>query len=113
MRQVRIAEAVQGNFLSTTLKERGGVTGALIGPGVLGLVGALRLWMLKRWALRLTVVVCVLNILAAAPEVGLCFGHCLASLGDYRCSRPHPYLGRIVLWKFADLYILVLFCHVG
>jgi hypothetical protein len=35
--------------------------------GVLGLVGALGLWMLKRWALWLTIVVSVLNILAAAP----------------------------------------------
>jgi hypothetical protein len=39
--------------------------------GVLGLVGAVGLWMLKRWALWLTIVVSVLNILAAAP--GLAF----------------------------------------
>ena len=39
--------------------------------GVLGLVGALGLWMLKRWALWLTIVVSVLNILSAAP--GLAF----------------------------------------
>jgi uncharacterized membrane protein (DUF2068 family) len=39
--------------------------------GVLGLVGAVGLWMLKRWALWLTIVVSVLNILAAAP--GLVF----------------------------------------
>jgi Predicted membrane protein (DUF2127) len=76
---------------------------ALIGLGVLGLVGALGLWMLKRWALWLTVVVCVLNILAAALEVGLRIEHRLASLGDYRGSGLHPYLGRIVLWKFAYL----------
>jgi uncharacterized membrane protein (DUF2068 family) len=44
---------------------------ALIGLGVLGLVGALGLWMLKRWALWLTIVVSVINILAAAP--GLVF----------------------------------------
>jgi uncharacterized membrane protein (DUF2068 family) len=43
----------------------------LMGLGVLGLVGALGLWMLKRWALWLTIVVSVLNILAAAP--GLVF----------------------------------------
>jgi hypothetical protein len=43
----------------------------LMGLGVLGLVGALGLWMLKRWALWLTIVVCVLNILSAAP--GLAF----------------------------------------
>src|SRR5215203_2141316 len=35
--------------------------------GVLGLVGALGLWMLKRWALWLSILVSVLNILAAAP----------------------------------------------
>ena len=39
--------------------------------GVLGLIGAAGLWMLKRWALWLTIVVCVLNILSAAP--GLAF----------------------------------------
>src|SRR5215218_6499984 len=39
--------------------------------GVLGLIGALGLWMLKRWALWLTIVVSVLNILSAAP--GLAF----------------------------------------
>jgi hypothetical protein len=43
----------------------------LIALGVLGLVGAAGLWMRKRWALWLTIVVCVLNILAAAP--GLVF----------------------------------------
>ena len=43
----------------------------LIALGVLGLVGAAGLWMLKRWALWLTIVVCVLNILASAP--GLVF----------------------------------------
>jgi uncharacterized membrane protein (DUF2068 family) len=39
--------------------------------GVLGLIGAAGLWMLKRWALWLTIVVSVLNILLAAP--GLAF----------------------------------------
>jgi uncharacterized membrane protein (DUF2068 family) len=39
--------------------------------GVLGLIGAAGLWMPKRWALWLTIVVCVLNILSAAP--GLAF----------------------------------------
>jgi uncharacterized membrane protein (DUF2068 family) len=43
----------------------------LMGLGVLGLLGAVGLWMLKRWALWLTIVVSVLNILAAAP--GLVF----------------------------------------
>ena len=39
--------------------------------GVLGLIGAAGLWMLKRWGLWLTIVVAVLNILSAAP--GLVF----------------------------------------
>jgi hypothetical protein len=39
--------------------------------GVLGLISAAGLWMLKRWALWLTIVVSVLNILSAAP--GLAF----------------------------------------
>jgi uncharacterized membrane protein (DUF2068 family) len=43
----------------------------LMGLGVLGLLGALGLWMLKRWALWLTIGVSVLNILLAAP--GLVF----------------------------------------
>ncbi len=37
--------------------------------GVLGLVGAWELWMLKRWALWLVIIVCVLNILMNAPEL--------------------------------------------
>lgn len=43
----------------------------LTGLGVLGLVGAVGLWRLKRWALWFTIVVSMLNILAAAP--GLVF----------------------------------------
>jgi uncharacterized membrane protein (DUF2068 family) len=39
--------------------------------GVLGLIGAGGLWVLKRWALWLTIVVSVINILSAAP--GLAF----------------------------------------
>jgi len=39
--------------------------------GVLGLIGAAGLWMLKRWGLWVTIVVSVLNILSAAP--GLVF----------------------------------------
>jgi hypothetical protein len=39
--------------------------------GVAGLLAAAGLWMLKRWALWLTIVVSVLNILSAAP--GLSF----------------------------------------
>jgi uncharacterized membrane protein (DUF2068 family) len=47
----------------------------LMGLGVLSLVGALGLWMLKRWALWLTIVDSVLNILAAA--LGLAFASTL------------------------------------
>ncbi len=39
--------------------------------GVAGLLAAAGLWMLKRWALWLTIVLSVLNILSAAP--GLAF----------------------------------------
>jgi len=39
--------------------------------GVAGLLAAAGLWMLRRWALWLTIVVSVLNILSAAP--GLAF----------------------------------------
>jgi uncharacterized membrane protein (DUF2068 family) len=35
----------------------------LVVMGVLGLIGARGLWMLKRWAMWLVIVVCVLNIL--------------------------------------------------
>ena len=35
--------------------------------GVIGLVAAAGLWMLRKWSIWLTIVVCVLNILAAAP----------------------------------------------
>jgi hypothetical protein len=64
--------------------EAGSVVYLIIVLGVLGLVGAGGLWMLRRWALWLTIVVCVLNILAAAP--GLVFapdltGRALATLG--------------------------------
>ena len=37
--------------------------------GVVGLIAAAGLWMLKRWALWLTIVVSVLNILSAAPGI--------------------------------------------
>jgi hypothetical protein len=38
-----------------------------VGLGVIGLVAAVGLWMLKRWALWPTIIVSVLNLLAAAP----------------------------------------------
>ena len=37
--------------------------------GIVGLVAAVGLWMLKRWSFWLTIVVSVLNILSAAPGV--------------------------------------------
>jgi hypothetical protein len=39
--------------------------------GIVGLVAAVGLWMLKKWSLWLTIVVSVLNILSAAPGVAL------------------------------------------
>ena len=52
---------------------RVGLSGPLLGSvGVkLAILAAAGLWMLKRWALWLTIVVSVLNILSAAP--GLAF----------------------------------------
>jgi hypothetical protein len=64
--------------------EAGSIVYLIIVLGILGLVAAGGLWMLKRWALWLTIVVSVLNILAAAP--GLVFapdltGRVLAMIG--------------------------------
>jgi uncharacterized membrane protein (DUF2068 family) len=63
-----------GNLLSPVMPSEGVPTFVVylgVVLGVLGLIGALGLWMLKRWALWLTIVVSVLNILSAAP--GLAF----------------------------------------
>jgi uncharacterized membrane protein (DUF2068 family) len=64
--------------------EAGSIIYLVIVLGVLGLVAAAGLWMLKRWALWLTIGISVLNILAAAP--GLVFapelmGRVLATIG--------------------------------
>ncbi len=66
------------NLLSTFLPMEGVPAfvvslGVVLGVvlGVAGLLAAAGLWMLKRWALWLTIVVSVLNILSAAP--GLAF----------------------------------------
>jgi uncharacterized membrane protein (DUF2068 family) len=74
------------NFLAPIMlpAEAGSAVYIIVGLGALGLVAAGGLWMLKRWALWLTVVVAVLNILAAAP--GLVFatdfsGRALATMG--------------------------------
>ncbi len=74
------------NFLAPLMlpAEAGSIVYLIIMLGVLGLVAAGGLWMLKGWALWLTVVVSVLNILAAAP--GLVFatdllGRVLAMFG--------------------------------
>jgi hypothetical protein len=37
--------------------------------GIVGLVAAVGLWMMKRWGFWLTVIVCVLNILLGAPGI--------------------------------------------
>src|SRR5918998_5811790 len=82
---VLLAALSLGNLLSPViLSEAGSAVYAIIVLGVLGLVAAGGLWMLKRWALWLTIVVSVLNILAAAP--GLVFateltGRALATIG--------------------------------
>jgi uncharacterized membrane protein (DUF2068 family) len=74
------------NFLAPLMlpAEAGSIVYLIIVLGVSGLVAAGGLWMLKGWALWLTIVVSVLNILAAAP--GLAFatdlsGRVLAMIG--------------------------------
>jgi hypothetical protein len=37
--------------------------------GAAGLVGAAGLWLLRRWGIWITIIVCVLNILDAAPGI--------------------------------------------
>lgn len=37
--------------------------------GVVGLIAAAGLWRLKRWALWPTIIICVVNILSAAPGI--------------------------------------------
>jgi uncharacterized membrane protein (DUF2068 family) len=44
------------------------VYGALV-LGIVGLVAAAGLWVLKRWGVWLAVVVCALNLLSAAPGI--------------------------------------------
>jgi len=39
--------------------------------GIVGLVAAVGLWMMKGWSLWATIVVCVLNLLSGAPGVVL------------------------------------------
>ena len=74
------------NFLAPLMlpAEAGSIVYLFIVLGVSGLVAAGGLWMLKGWALWLTIVVSLLNILAAAP--GLVFatdllGRVLAMIG--------------------------------
>jgi hypothetical protein len=59
------------NVITPLIPVMGGIPAVVVYAGVvlgvLGLGGALGLWMLKGWALWLTIVVSVLNILAAAP----------------------------------------------
>ena len=64
--------------------EAGSIVYLIVVLGVLGLVGAGGLWMLKRWALWLTIVISVLNILAAAPGIAFApdfTGQLLATIG--------------------------------
>ena len=61
-----------GNLLSPViLSEAGSAVYVIVVLGVFGLAATGGLWMLKRWALWLSIVVSILNILAAAP--GLVF----------------------------------------
>ncbi len=48
-----------------------GIVYFIVAVGVVGLVGAAGLWMLRRWGIWLAIVVCVLNILDGASEAVL------------------------------------------
>ena len=48
--------------------------------GVVGIVAAVGLWMMKRWSFWLTIVVCVLNFLLGAPGVVFAPGIALKAL---------------------------------
>ena|SRR5215217_1887294 len=48
--------------------------------GIVGLVVAVGLWMLQRWSLWATIVVCVLNFLAGAPGVVMAPGAALKAV---------------------------------
>jgi hypothetical protein len=62
--------------------------------GVVGLLGAAGLWMLRKWGIWLTTAVCVLNILSAASRLTESAKHRLASrchsngrsLCSYHCA---------------------------
>jgi len=74
------------NLLSPAIlpAEAGSIVYLLIVLGILGLVAAGGLWMLKRWALWLTIVVSVLNILTAAQWIAFApdpTGRVLATIG--------------------------------
>jgi peptidoglycan/LPS O-acetylase OafA/YrhL len=59
------------NIVSVVMPSPEGVPAFVVYSGVVlgvaGLIGSAGLWMLKRWSLWLTNIVCVLNILSAAP----------------------------------------------
>ena len=59
------------NLLAPLLLAPGGVPAFVVYLsvvlGVLGLVAVAGLWMLKRWSVWRTIILCVLNILSAAP----------------------------------------------
>jgi uncharacterized membrane protein (DUF2068 family) len=83
---VLLAVLSLGNLLAPFIlpAEAGSIVYLIVVLGVLGLVAAGGLWRLKRWALWITIVASVLNILAAAP--GLVFapdlaGRALATVG--------------------------------
>jgi uncharacterized membrane protein (DUF2068 family) len=64
--------------------EAGAIVYLIIVLGILGLIAAAGLWMLKQWALWLTILICVPNILAAAPGVAFApdlMGRVLALIG--------------------------------
>jgi hypothetical protein len=59
------------NLLSPLLLAQAGAVFVYSGVvlGVVGLIGAAGLWMLKRWSMWLTIIVCVPSILSAGPGI--------------------------------------------
>jgi hypothetical protein len=72
--------------------------------GVAGLLAAAGLWMLKRWALWLTIVVCVLNILSAAPGMAFAPNALLRILATVGVVGPALVILLVVLPSSRSAY---------
>src|SRR3712207_234494 len=72
--------------------------------GVAGLLAAAGLWMLKRWALWLTIVVSVLNILSAAPGMAFAPNALLRVLATIGFVGPALVILLVVLPNFRRAF---------